>query len=57
MILPEEYTKVNDTIELDNETYCWHDDLERYTWCNIEWDTYEVASGNFYIFWPVRIEV
>ncbi len=44
MILPGIEAKINDTLEVGNITYCWHDELTRYTWCHLEVNDYDVAT-------------
>lgn len=48
LVLKDIDTKINDTIEVENITYCWHDGLERYTWCQLQVNHYDVDLSKFF---------
>ena len=45
-------TTMNTTIVVDNITYCWHNDLEKYYYCDIIFDDvneyYQVTPGKIF---------
>jgi hypothetical protein len=40
--------EINDTIVLDNVTYCWNEEIEHFTWCPSENILYNVSIGKTY---------
>ena len=44
----------NATYTLDNVTYCWHPEIEKYSWCPKDPSANQVDTGMKYVFSPFK---